>query len=182
MMPLHDECIGMCLAQADHIDYYRFKECNQKCELIRCPNFILCNNSLPQCILDCHAGRCLNCNMFFGKTLRIVEFDDECCICLDEKSYAVVWGCSHKICVDCFKQKQGLNNRKDIRESRIISYEEKVERDIKSNEYESLHPAADEISDEEQYIEVGENLKICPICRHKEVPDWKKDRTEVKDK
>jgi hypothetical protein len=56
--------------------------------------------------LDCHDGRCVNCNICVGIDLTFlhVEAARSCAICLDDKRRFVFHpgGCGHSFCCDCF--------------------------------------------------------------------------------
>ena len=63
---------GMCLMQTSagygadwkHADFI----CTHDCSPVQCPNVLICGEaSLPQCLLDCHSGLCVNCDIMFGK-------------------------------------------------------------------------------------------------------------------
>lgn len=64
-----DDCDGECLYQADMENrrYFRIKECT--CVPLACPNYTLCGHCLPACHMDAYNGRCLDCDITFGKDL-----------------------------------------------------------------------------------------------------------------
>ena len=44
-----------------------------RCELTRCPNFAMCQTFGKRWFFNCHDGRCLDCNMTFGRDLEVRE-------------------------------------------------------------------------------------------------------------
>lgn len=75
---------------------YCKSECKYNCELIKCPNYKFCGVKYPQCILDCHGGKCLNCAMF---RISFVEKNSQCEICSNTKD---ILKCeNHTICMKC---------------------------------------------------------------------------------
>ncbi len=86
--------------------YVKYKDttCEHNCEPVKCPNFAMCGEADPKWVLSCHDGRCLYCNMFFGKNLAFPEEPQECPICLETKPSVVQPNCSHTVCIDCFKR------------------------------------------------------------------------------
>ena len=108
---------GFCLKQTltndeDGVEiYHKHYDCQYNCEPIKCPNFKVCNTLNPQCILDCHNGRCYQCNMLFGNWNKSggcgnLNFIDniECPICFENKEGVCMPRCDHYICIDCFKR------------------------------------------------------------------------------
>ena len=54
-------------------------------EIVRCPNFMLCNSSHPQWVADCNHGVCMNCAMFFAGRLEFINKLEKCSICHERK-------------------------------------------------------------------------------------------------
>jgi hypothetical protein len=111
-----NKCTGECFSQSDNDENgYTQSNCPDGCQLRKCPNFELCGVLAPEWYLLCHSGRCVNCNMIFGTTLKIVRLDTpeqfrECPVCLETgKTIFAQWGCTHLICVDCLKQINYIN-------------------------------------------------------------------------
>lgn len=84
-------------------DLYCRSNCSHNCQLVECHNFKLCGNKLPQILLDCHNGMCLNCAIEIGKIRFIGEIDD-CPVCIDEKEMIEICCGKHKLCLDCWKK------------------------------------------------------------------------------
>ncbi len=70
----------------------------------KCPNYLFCKNKMHQELLDCHDGRCMECDCYLGKSYNFISETDECVICYNQKHVFVKMpSCCHKICTDCFK-------------------------------------------------------------------------------
>jgi hypothetical protein len=70
---------------------------------IQCKNYVVCNTVLPKWWFDCKSNYlCTNCDMLFGQ----LEVKDRvpCPLCLEEKTGVAYTGCTHVVCIDCFKQ------------------------------------------------------------------------------
>ena len=70
------------------------------CVLIECRNYKYCNALLPQQILFCHNGMCVNCAVQMGKHSYTKEVEN-CCVCLENKPMLIL-KCKHKVCNDCW--------------------------------------------------------------------------------
>lgn len=92
---------GECLRQNNH-GYYNVNGCN--CTVVPCPNHFLCGNSRPRIILDSHGGRCLDCNMRIGMNLVLDLSESECPVCMEMDIQVCIPGCTHKLCIDCFRR------------------------------------------------------------------------------
>ena len=58
-------------------------------------------------MLDAVAGRCLACNMDFGRTLFFFAPSEgaECPVCLDDdEAHVQLPGCTHTVCVRCYRR------------------------------------------------------------------------------
>jgi hypothetical protein len=107
--PLSEQCRGMCLSQAGlgYNTFVRKRICGENCQLVKCPNYQLCGMADPQCILDCHADRCIYCDQSWGCDLTFIEEIKECPICLEDKPLHILWKCPHELCVECFRRTYG---------------------------------------------------------------------------
>jgi len=100
-------------------DFIEMEECNYNdsgcncqhlCEMVPCPNYIVCGTKNRRCILDCHNGHCMSCAVLCYSeevpyTFDIQKATEECPICLEIKEYDVKrLHCKHRICSDCFKR------------------------------------------------------------------------------
>lgn len=149
-------------------------------DLVKCPNYVVCEKRCPQIVLDYHSGVCLDCNFLFGKwsggkgILKLLE-DLECCICFENKICVTQPKCDHFICVDCFKVCYFGKNRVDLPEP-VFPYPD----DIKEEYLNDLqHPKWDEDENIKQYlndlevwyretlrVNLSQNyLKCCALCR-----------------
>lgn len=120
---------GFCLRQTDNDlnEYEKAYECKYNCVPIQCPNYKLCGKLVPQCILNCHDGRCMICNIVFGNpNLSIREADnEECPVCLKEtKEMVKAQGCRHEFCIDCFR-KIYYDGSDDSEDEKVNEYEGK---------------------------------------------------------
>lgn len=92
---------GMCLSQRHDGGYDRATECAHDCQPIKCPNYAVCGNERPRCILDCYGGVCAYCKMMFG-VLTIAPVAAECPICYVSGAEQVLLVCGHHVCASCF--------------------------------------------------------------------------------
>ncbi len=169
MQNVSEECRGRCLEQTQRKNNYsrRFL-CAKNCQPIKCPNYQLCGTADPQWVLDAHRGRCLNCDIGFGRDLTFVEVEEECTICLEtQQMFINMPGCSHRFCVTCFGNIYGGNQ--------IIGTDPHVLGEGPDSPYVS----EDEEDDDEAYMsdpELPAYASTCPLCRNRPVPDWQKKR------
>ena len=152
MQPQNCNGDGRCLGQANDKDYYKLFNCNHNCQLIECPNYKMCNTKRPECILDSHGGRCLHCNMLFGKNLEFIQEKDECDVCSEEKlEFVKMPNCTHKLCPECFYS----NNYPHVphREENKILEQPTIDVEVNDNEEETVE------------TEPPKYAGKCPICR-----------------
>jgi len=78
----------------------------EECSTQPCPNAEVCREtSWPLWLMDCHGGRCLNCNCHFGRDLAFDNIADECPVCYEENVRKVKMPfCTHRLCVPCFRR------------------------------------------------------------------------------
>jgi hypothetical protein len=70
-----------------------------------CPNAPVCRVRWPPWLLDAHDGRCLNCNVDFGRNLTFFEVETECPVCYEAgDTHVNLPACSHAVCVTCFRR------------------------------------------------------------------------------
>lgn len=80
--------------------------CPYDCELKQCPNFEYCQRYLPEDMLKCYDGFCLDCYARFSTVFAIYQENGklfECPICLENKKCIKNPKCEHLICLECFK-------------------------------------------------------------------------------
>lgn len=94
---------GFCLDQ-------NFYLCSYDCKPIPCVNYSLCNNVLPEYILDFNCGTCWNCSAIFTSQTTdspVLSFRDDvdCAICFETGKKGIkCLKCSHYVCQDCFQR------------------------------------------------------------------------------
>lgn len=73
---------------------------------IKCKNFNLCKNYIPDWWFDCKGTYlCTNCDGIFGIELNFREIDEECPICLEKSKYQAQFpSCPHWFCTKCLKK------------------------------------------------------------------------------
>lgn len=102
---------GECLKQDLDGNFYGGKTfyCENNCEPIKCPNYILCNNIRSKNLLNSFENVCLNCNMFFGSwrgwnNILKQEIND-CKECLVENTVCILNEKNKNfLCIECFKK------------------------------------------------------------------------------
>jgi hypothetical protein len=157
--------------------YEKIFDCPYGCELKRCPNYIVCGESLPEYVLDSSDGLCINCDVFWGAwrggKKSLGEFPDtECPVCLEITTCVSQPKCNHHICPDCFKkcwfpseppqpkfpypqdQEDEYDNNPDAEKWQDDPLIKKYHTDFRNWE----------ISCEIRY-DSNKNLRLCPICR-----------------
>lgn len=148
-------CRGMCLLQ-NGIKYSYIKvQPKHDCELLKCPNYVVCEAMVPLCILDSFQGTCVNCAVLFAGTLEVREItssEEDCCVCLqsspDITHFVRFQQCTHEVCVRCFQ--------------RISFYSEEEDSLLTKSEY--------------------DQKKRCPMCRRQKLNHWCKKEKEKKRK
>lgn len=184
------KCYGECLAQAGFQDnkYYRHRECLEKCQLIKCPNWELCGQASSSRFFNCHGSKCNYCNMQFGRNLQFTKETKECPVCLEDKELFVKWQCVHDLCLSCFRLNYGwtewfLQGPCEQNEPQIYSNEEwEVVK-----ERGRLESIQQDIEDAKRVVVLDENgwevespeperpphRGKCPLCRHRGIPEWR---------
>ncbi len=166
---------GVCLIQINENEYMKNEdiECSHNCQPIKCPNFLVCENVLPEQYLYCHHGVCGFCAIHFygilGKIntpLKYLQFSDnqECPICLETKMCVKQLYCEHKICVDCFKRCHWPPYWNDPEPE--FPYDSEDEYDPNDPLVQQYEEAYDKWVSERTERERSESyLKKCPMCR-----------------
>jgi Zinc finger, C3HC4 type (RING finger) len=90
---------GTCIEQID-IDKYSNIACSYNCQLVECHNYKLCGRKLPQWVVNCHNGMCVDCAVMIGK-IKFLHEKNECPICLANKDM-IELTCKHKTCLECW--------------------------------------------------------------------------------
>lgn len=86
----HKECVVYC------------KLANTCCPLIKCSNYFICNNKIPEYVSIRNEGICDGCYFAFGHLTEIIS-EEECGVCL-EKNNNVQLVCGHSTCTDCMEK------------------------------------------------------------------------------
>lgn len=176
------KCDGACLEQSfrdPFRSYVRIHECKDSCQLVPCPNYTVCQTKLPQILLDCHWGRCLQCNILLGKDLSVRNDEKgvECDICYETKTVHIKgpW-CSHWQCLECFRrvyriQPENTNsdianqfNNKELLQSR------------RANTSNNDDDEGDEPTEEDDEQDEEKFIGKCPFCRAAEGQEWRGPR------
>lgn len=76
------------------------------CAPVPCPNYALCGCEAPRRYLQVHSNRCASCNIFINAdVVELTAEPFECAVCLEVANVAArLQGCSHVLCVECFKR------------------------------------------------------------------------------
>jgi hypothetical protein len=166
---------GSCLEQTDLHNGYKKNEdmsCSHNCQPMKCPNYLICGELMPQWVLCCHKGTSMSCAVSFGH-LQFFE-NVECPICLDTKMCVKQKNCDHKICVDCFKRCHLPSYWSDPQPA--FPYDSELEDEYDShweNPRWRNDPLIQKYNDdfdrwelEREIREANESyLKVCPLCR-----------------
>lgn len=164
---------GCCFEQtgsgpSGYDDNHRYLDCDKGCTLQKCPNFEYCGEILPQWVIDCHHGRCFNCNLTFNKDLTFID-NIECPICLDVKRGVQRVNCLHYSCIECFKE-SFRNSFFPPPEHPYSDDEEHPDDDPLIIQYNNRY---DEWEHREEIeYEKRNGLRSCPICRRSEIKNW----------
>lgn len=152
---------GRCMYQVNGNNYFRDRDCVHNCQLVECPNYRMCRSKRPMYILHCHGGRCLHCNMLFGRNLEFVNEKDECSVCLDNKSeFVKMPNCTHKLCCECFRNNE-YHHVSNYKEAKLVDKEPESKKDSSDE--------SSEVVDNEPPEYAGK----CPICRQSNHIKWK---------
>lgn len=97
---------GSCLQQTDEDAYQLDENCKYKCQSLKCHNYIICNETFPKWVGDCHRGFCMNCAAIFGCHVEVLTVDmEECPICFEHTdTMAKFPQCTHHVCISCYKR------------------------------------------------------------------------------
>ena len=80
-------------------------EIDDSLKLELCPNFSVCNQFLKVVQLEGFDGRCLDCDIVFGRNLEFETVLRECPICLgDNIDNVKMPNCCHSLCKNCFQE------------------------------------------------------------------------------
>jgi len=172
---------GSCLLQQDGDIYIKNPNtiCNYDCQLIECPNYILCKSIMPNSSM--YHGMCDGCYLIFGKWnggRGISEIKDtECVICLENKTCITQPKCIHFTCIECFKRCHYGDPNYDLGNKPIFPYNSMIENeyydDFKNPKWASEYPLISIYNDkkndwDDKQFENSlreEQLQFCPVCR-----------------
>jgi hypothetical protein len=88
--------------------------CDFGCSLQECPNYVICQNSVPLFMLEFNGGVCTDCSIRFGRcpenpntsqpVLDMIDNLQECPVCLQSSAIGVQNPrCNHYLCVSCIR-------------------------------------------------------------------------------
>lgn len=87
--PEHRNCVVYCKFQ---------KTC---CSLVKCNNYFLCRNEIPEYVYRKNNYICNPCYVNFGN-INNTNSIDECYVCMCEKNM-ISLNCGHSLCGDCLE-------------------------------------------------------------------------------
>jgi len=92
-----DEVLELCVCGHREHNGYCPSNC---CSPIECINYKYCNVKLPKWVTFCNNGKCINCDVKYGKH-TISNKVEECCVCFENK-ILISLKCNHRVCNDCW--------------------------------------------------------------------------------
>lgn len=148
-----------------------YKQVSAECQdcggrMKKCPNWHFCHTSHPVQLMNCWGGRCLSCDMTFGRNLVFVDTNAECSICMEYSMDRMVFpGCgnNHTFCISCVKRSMFGSYAQVAAICEEVNSEEKNQDD----EYDS-QSAADALK------RALPTITTCPLCRASSLPPWAK--------
>lgn len=157
----------------NNVAAYLYNPEEDKCDGIKCKNYIICNTVLPKWWFDCkNCYLCTNCDMMFG--ILEISSNLECPICLEVKECISQPNCkNHSLCIRCFKR--CYYGDENLEYQPIFPYpdiEDEYYDDMDNIKWEN-YPLIKFYNEEwnkwddtriEKYVQ-EENLRKCPICR-----------------
>ena len=156
-------------------NYYGYNcklHCHYRCKPLRCPNYLICEQTFPLWVANCHNGTCSNCAIMNFK-LKFKE-DIECSICLETKIGVCNFNCEHYICIDCFKRCNYGDD--DLENEPLFPYGKEIEDEYDDNPDDPIWDNDENIMrfneewnmwDDKRILEREKEvyLRKCPICR-----------------
>jgi hypothetical protein len=125
----NDPClgVGLCLTWS-HGEYVPEYSCKHECEVVKCPNFVICGNKRPQWLLGTYKNRCYHCYVQLRDSKLIIILKSMCSLCNTPQTNFVEYSrCKHLQCVSCLNFKHYLTDtvsytsRKDVKSHFKIS-------------------------------------------------------------
>lgn len=153
---------GYCLNNKSYV-------CKYECSPVECPNFFICKQKFPQCILDFNSGVCFTCMNLLKKMipLEFSEEEIECPVCFTN-TYENIKNpnCNHFLCIDCFGYIYGYKNTH--KNEPVFPFFEKEEDYYKNPELFTDDAIIN--SWKRRWIEWNQKkeekiMKKCPLCR-----------------
>ena len=88
--------------------FHKFMNCKCNCELLKCPNFILCQNFVPKIILDEYDGLCYHCSIAYKPSKKnkgkLEVFNNKKCEKCNCNAQCIEQPfCEHILCLECFR-------------------------------------------------------------------------------
>jgi hypothetical protein len=103
-----NDSLGKCFDNIPGTRFFYKRNSNCDCELIKCPNFILCKNEIPKQELNDYFNSCYHCSLSYnicnkGKE-KLKTYEDYDCLKCNEKKLSIEQPyCEHILCLECFK-------------------------------------------------------------------------------
>ena len=105
-----NNCNGQCFEkfrggsyELGNLPFYVKKNINCDCVLIKCFNYDICKNEVPEFLIHCFDGYCIDCYMKGNnkKFIKKSEIKEECSVCLENNYLYKLMNCNHYLCGDC---------------------------------------------------------------------------------
>ena len=96
---------GNCLSKSkgDEWKFHNKVICKHGCQLIKCPNYLICHQVAPEWMLNCNSGRCMDSKICFKRTFTFQE-NILCVACKETKKIGSNQPkCEHFLCISCFR-------------------------------------------------------------------------------
>jgi hypothetical protein len=97
------------------------KRAQCSCELISCPNKVLCGRAVPEWLCECFLNMCPTCGVMFGLPLgrqyvvKVVAEHMECPVCYEDDKVLIEFPaeCGHGFCAGCTKKLMTIVSKRD---------------------------------------------------------------------
>ncbi len=132
-------CNKLCFTQFESgLPFYiKNPESQCNCTLIKCPNYDICKNEVPEVELSCFNNQCISCYMKLGYNHSFTKksnIHETCELCLQKNILYKLINCEHYLCGNCINKLYYTNYGKledyPIRPKMPFPYEEKCKKCI----------------------------------------------------
>jgi hypothetical protein len=172
--------------------YVRTLPCFFGCAPAPCPNWRLCGEVAPRRVLDCHSGRCANCDISFGLNLEFAfqGAASACAQCGVTRRTLVLFPgqCRHAFCGGCFARRCGgwsrsweppLEDDPVVALSQIRADMRVADASDRDSAEEEDETSSNSSSSASPMSSAGEARRRCPRCRAwGRRPEWQARRRE----